>query len=195
MRTYRDAVCAKNDGETTAYRVAGGAGLVLGGVALLVGCASGPPPNTRHTGTGQVVANVGDVRSSGTPARKTRYMLIALPDRVYDVPVSMPARTAVVPANVARASESVPVSVALAGAVAYPLVEPASVPIVVTALPDVMLGVPATAMLAMADQALKPPTHLSAVAEAAMPKLKMDTDYEFAAQPARFAFNRNKSGA
>lgn len=195
MRTYRDRICTKDSAKTTTYRVAGAAGLILGGVALLVGCASGPTHNTRHSGSGQVVANLGDVRSSGAPARKTRLMLIALPDRVYDVPVSMPSRTAVVPANVARTRESAPVNLALAGAVAYPLIEAAGAPILVQAIPDVMLGVPATAMLAMADQAATPLTHSTVVAEAAAPKLKMDTDYEFATQPARFAFNRNKSGA
>lgn len=187
--------CLQNNDKTISYDAMRVALPLLVGMTLLVGCASKPGREEQHAATPRVVANLGDVRTRGAPARKTRFMLIALPDRVYEVPVTVPATTAVVPAHVVRASESAVASLAQDGAVAYALVEPEKLPILVQALPEVMPGAPLSRMLALADHVVQPAVHPSAAIQPVAPRLKMDTDYVFATQPARLAFHRNGAGA
>jgi outer membrane protein OmpA-like peptidoglycan-associated protein len=158
------------------YRCLRSAGLLMsGGAALFLGCAAAPEKAVRAPNSA-IPIHLADVRPGGLSAQRPKIALIALPDRIYEIPMNPAGRSAFAPANVAASGSPVvrsadafktatlaPLNVALAGAmpVVFPVIEPATVAVKTTAQPDdspaVQLVALATTVQAAAESSAQRP--------------------------------------
>jgi outer membrane protein OmpA-like peptidoglycan-associated protein len=130
-----------------AVRRSRSAGPLLPGIALLfLGCAASPEKQA-STPTSRGNINLADIHAGRASASKSKFVLVSLPDRLYEVPLRSTSTIAIAPSAVASSTGS-----------ATPAVEPgsnavAAPPALANASTLASAAVPAPLVVAQADGA------------------------------------------
>ena len=218
MKNHRRATCVRHNPRIFSFGSLRLAGPLLPAIALLfLGCAASPE---RDTSNPFILGNLDDIRARGFPDRNLKLVLVSLPDRVYEVPLSSAPKTVV---GMSKTAGSVEPTLNKGGAAAAPrerinvalfgspsvvpsLIEPPNAFAAKTDQPHDGWAVQAVAMAAERPETQALAQRLDAspekqaikqravAAQVAAPKLKFDTDYESVQHAVKFAFDQSALG-